>query len=278
MAKKQDTTICLNDDETLSSKATIRIPAFWPEDPELWFAQLESQFAICEMKSDEAKYAYVLSKLEPRQAREVKDVITQPPSGNKYAAIKKALIQRLTDSQEQRIRQLLEQEELGDRKPSQFLRHLQTLAGTTVSDRLLRTLWLGRLPSQVQAILATRAEDELSSVAEQADRIHEISNRAVVLATTPHAAAAVATQATTTATTTTCQIKALTKQVAALTAQMAKLMKQDRARSRSRSRSRPRRGEYRDKDICYYHRRFGAEARRCAQPCAFKKKNEEGSH
>ncbi|XP_018358448.1 PREDICTED: uncharacterized protein LOC108758143 [Trachymyrmex cornetzi] len=145
---------------------------------------LEGQFALCKVTDDNAKFAYALSRIEPNQAREIKDIITQPPTHGKYVALKKALIQRLTDSQNQRIRQLLEREELGDRKPSQFLRHLSTLAGTAVSKELLRTLWLGRLPSQMQAILATRSEDRLKDIAEQADRIHEVNNsKALVLAT-----------------------------------------------------------------------------------------------
>ncbi|XP_025264176.1 uncharacterized protein LOC112637821 [Camponotus floridanus] len=147
---KKESTILVEDDETVN-RVAVRIPPFWSEDPELWFAQLEEQFMLGAITDDDVKYGYVLSKLEPRQAREIKDVITNPPSSNKYPAIKHALIQRLTDSQEQRIRQLLEREELGDRKPSQFLRHLSTLAGTTVSDDLLRTLWLGRLPPQTSS-------------------------------------------------------------------------------------------------------------------------------
>ncbi|KMQ91745.1 hypothetical protein RF55_8347 [Lasius niger] len=111
----------------------------------------------------------VPSTAEPKHAREIEDIITHPPTHQKYETIKRVLVQRLSISQEQRIRQLLEHEELGDRKPSQFLRHLSTLAGTTVPDDLLQTLWLGRLPTQMQAILATRNHDKLEDVAEQAD-------------------------------------------------------------------------------------------------------------
>ncbi|XP_072755773.1 uncharacterized protein [Anoplolepis gracilipes] len=171
---KQITTINLEEEGSVSA-ITVRIPAFWLEKPELWFAQI-GQFALCGIRDDHVKYEHVISRLEPKQAREIKDVITQPPTKNRYETIKNTLIQRLTNPQEQRIKQLLEHEELGDRRPSQFLRHLQTLAGTTVSDELLRTLWLGRLPQQTQAILATRADEDLNSVAEQADKIHEISN------------------------------------------------------------------------------------------------------
>lgn len=108
----------------------------------------------------------------------------------------------------------------------------------------------------------------MDSVAKQADRIDDINSRVLVLATTLQVAAA---QASTSAVSE--QIEALTKQVAALTEQMARWMKQGRSRPRSRSRSRSRRGAFRkEEDICYYHRRFGAKARRCAQPCAYKEK------
>lgn len=283
MSEPHNGTILIDEEGSRVSKITIRVPPFWPDDPELWFAQLEGQFALCNITKDETKYAHVLSRIEPKQAREIRDVITQPPSAGKYEAIKKALIQRLTDSQEQRIRQLLEHEELGDRKPSQFLRHLNALAGTTVSGELLRTLWLGRLPTQMQAILATRTEDDLDDVAEQADRIYEVGHKSVVLATTAPTANQSPWEA---------QIEALGKQVAALTTQMTKMaksMKKNqsrdyRGRSRSRSWSRPRdRARSKtpqDKEICFYHRRWGAEAERCTLPCKFKAlntKNEGGS-
>jgi len=281
---KKEGTILIEDDESLSAKIAVRIPPFWPEEPELWFTQLEGQFTLCGITDDETRYAHTLSKIEPKQAREIKDVITRPPATDKYKTLKKALIQRLTDSQEQRIRQLLEQEELGDRKPSQFLRHLMTLAGTSVPGELIRTLWLGRLPAQMQAILATKIEDRLEEVAEQADWIHEISSRAVMAATVPKST--MGQQPSTPQTTAEIQIMMLSKQVAALTMQMAKLTEdwsQERARNRARSRSRsrprfrPRSATPKRDGMCYYHRRFGAEARKCTHPCTYKE-NSQGSH
>ncbi|XP_011687451.1 PREDICTED: uncharacterized protein LOC105449764 [Wasmannia auropunctata] len=178
--KTEDKTIMLEDEnEQTTNKITIRLPPFWPEEPELWFAQIETQFTLAQVTKDDERYAYALSKIEPKQVKEVKDVITRPPSQGKYETLKKALIQRLTDSQEQRIRKLFE--EIGDRKPSQFLRHLTALAGATVSPELLRTLWLGRLPPQMQAILATRSVDDLEDVAEQVD--HKVLRNVTLIMT-----------------------------------------------------------------------------------------------
>jgi len=253
-------------EETAShvSRVAVRVPPFWPEEPELWFAQFEGQFLLCGINQDATKYAYVISQIETKHAREIKDVITAPSQTGKYEAIKSALIKRLTDLQEQRIRQLLEREEIGDCRPSQFLRHLRTLAGTSVPDTLLRTLWMGRLPAQMQVILATRTDDRLDDIAEQADRIFEVTAR-----TTEAACRATSSQAEQTQASLVEQIARLTKQLAALDSRLKK--QETRARSRSRSRSRK---SADNKDICLYHQRFKEQARKCTQPCKFVKKPE----
>ena len=66
-------------------------------------------------------------------------------------------------------------EETGDRKPSQFLRHLQGLAGTSVPESMLRTLWFGRLPFNVQAILAAQKDLYLEKLADLADSISKLT-------------------------------------------------------------------------------------------------------
>ncbi|XP_025271368.1 uncharacterized protein LOC112639983 [Camponotus floridanus] len=261
----------MDGDNQQIGRLAIKAPPFWPEEPELWFAQLEGQFTLGGITQDATKYLYVIAHIKTKYARDVRDIITQPPEAGKYETIKKALIQRLTITQEQRTRQLLEHEELGDRKPSQFLRHLRTLAGSNILEHLLRTLWIGRLPSQMQIILTTRSEDRLEEVAEQADRIAEVTNRSIA--------------ATTNSTT---EKQTLEEQIKKLTEQVAKLSRRQFNRSRSRSRNwSPRRRSQsksqnqtsqEDEETCYYHRRFGNKVNKCQQPCKFKKENEEESH
>ncbi|CAB3259814.1 unnamed protein product [Arctia plantaginis] len=47
-------------------------------------------------------------------AGEVEDIILNPPATNKYTTLKEQLIQRLSTSEEERVRRLLSEEELGD--------------------------------------------------------------------------------------------------------------------------------------------------------------------
>lgn len=237
-------------------RVALKIPPFWAEEPMLWFAQIESQFAVGGITQDATKYAYVLANIETKYAKEIREIIINPPANNKYEKIKETLIRRLSLSPEQQTRQLLEQEEMGDRKPSQFLRHLRSFSNSAISEQLLRTLWLSRLPFQVQAILATRQNDNLEDLAEQADRIHEVSNRTATVASIQPTATSGLEQ----------EVKELTKQVASLA---NRFEKKDRKRERSRSSSRERKE---DRSICFYHQRFKEAAKKCNKPCDFKKK------
>jgi hypothetical protein len=141
----------------------------------MWFTQLEGQFALANITQDTTKFYYVIFHLDNKYAVEVEDVITNPLPAGHHERINPELIRRLSFSEEQCIRQLMIHEEMGDRRPTQFLRHLRTLAGPSVPSDFLRTLWTNRLPPTVQAIIATQAHVALDDVAQLADKIVEVA-------------------------------------------------------------------------------------------------------
>ena len=63
---------------------------------------------------------------------------------------------------------------MGDRKPSQFLRHLKSLA-SDVPDDFLRSIWSSRLPPHIQTILVGQTEGNLDTSSQLADRIAEVA-------------------------------------------------------------------------------------------------------
>ncbi|XP_071445090.1 uncharacterized protein [Hetaerina americana] len=211
-------------EESIVNRVTMRVPPFWPEKPALWFSQLEVQFSLSGITSEATKYSHVVAQLDNRHALEVEDIIVNPPRADPYQKIKEELIQRLSVSQAQKIRQLLEHEELGDRKPSQFLRHLRTLAGVAVPDDFLKTLWMNRLPSHTQSILASQDSLELESLSKLADKVHEVPRPPQVASVTPHSEVEELRS----------QIAALTQQVAALTASCPDFRGRKRSKSRQR--------------------------------------------
>lgn len=147
----------------------VRVPPFWPEEPEIWFSQVEGQFAISGITSDATQFNYVTGHLDQQYSKEVKDVIIDPPVENKYERPKFELMKRLTASKKKKVQKLLMHEELGDRKPSQFLKHLQSLAGSEVPGDFIRTIWSSRLSSNIQALIASQVSTTLEALADLAD-------------------------------------------------------------------------------------------------------------
>ena len=95
-----------------------------------------------------------------------------------YEKLKHQLIARIADSEHQKLRQLLTAEELGDRKPSQLLRKMLLLLGDKakmIDSSLLRELFLQRLPTNMQMILASADSMTLDKLAETADRIMDVA-------------------------------------------------------------------------------------------------------
>lgn len=257
-------------------RVAVKLPPFWPEKPELWFAQVDAQFLLSNITKDDTKYHYVIAQLDHKFAQEVEDIIINPPATGKYDKLKSELINRISISREQRVRQLLTQEEMGDRKPSQFMRHLKSLAGTSVPDELIRSLWANRLPQHVQTIIASQTKANLDSVAELADRICEISIEPKVQAVN---------LPTNNDNLLIKKINQLTEQVAELHSQVyrnqSRQTERGRFRSGARYRSRERsysRTRYNpNSKICWYHQAYGTKARKCTLPCNFDKGNETNS-
>lgn len=124
--------------------------------------------------TDPTKFYYVMSHLEAAVAAEVEDIIVTPPATEKYEKLKLELIKRLSASKEKKVNQLLVHEELGDRKPSQLLRHLMHLAGSEFSEEFLKIIWLSHLSVSIQTIMASQLTSSLDMLADLADKVNDI--------------------------------------------------------------------------------------------------------
>lgn len=251
----------------------VKIPPFWPEKPAIWFAQIESQFAIYKITDKTTKFYHILGNLDRQYATEVEDILVGPPD---YDKLKAELIKRLSVSRENKVKQLLMHEELGSRKPSQFLRHLQHLAGPEVPEDFIKTIWTSRLPKGIQPIIASQTVLSLEALAELSDRINDLAP-----CTPQVAAAALPSSSSPQLDELTRQVAELTRQVSALTASHSNRSSRSRERAqqgyRNRSLSRRSDSSYRQFPVCWYHSIYGAKARKCMKPCDYKSGNASGS-
>lgn len=255
----------------------VRMSTFWPETPKLWFRQLEGEFQLHRIRSDDIKYSAVLRHLDQRTMKMIADVIEPPPEKDKYNTLKEALIARFTDSEERQLRKLLTGLELGTKKPSELLREMRILAGNGVADKLLQTLWMQRLPRRVQELLSVIDQGmELGKLANLADKAMEKSDpeyavaeveRSSPMASLQNAIDAVAVlvkQASEISIQTQRTVSSMVEAVSKFQERSRPWQRRPWRRDRSRSGSRPRSG------LCYFHRRFGKNSWKCEKPCAWR--------
>ncbi|KAK0181594.1 hypothetical protein PV327_003866 [Microctonus hyperodae] len=257
------------------------MPRFWKKLPYLWFTHVEHMFNHYRFTDDSSKYDAVLSRLDFETMKQLHDVLENPPATHKYANLKIEMISRFGDSLECQPYKLLSKIQLGDKKPSRLLRLMTVLAGSCISEDVVRTRWLALLPQLVQRYLEFVPQLSLQEVAELADELlEELRNSAVtskdvvscrVCSTSPPPSdIAVANIVSELSEMKLCiaEMTTLIKGIdKSLNNHLAYQPKQHRERSRARSRRRS--SSMQSSTSCYYHQRFGAKARQCEQPCSY---------
>lgn len=248
------------------SRITIRAPTFIKNEPDLFFIQMEAQFTNGGITRDNSKYNHVIAALDPQYLSMVSDLIRNPPADGKYDTLKTRLIGEYTDSDQKKLKVLLTEIELGDDKPSHLLRKMRDLARNSLSDDALKSLWIDRLPENVRAVVAI-SHDGLSTCAALADKVVELtSSKQVSEIKTDNNPSSSHLQV---------QIDELTKAFREFRSNRSRSPNSynnnnDKKRSRSKSNSmRP---------YCRFHYKYGALARKCEQPCQYKKPNDNSAN
>ena len=154
-----------------TNAVSLKLPEFWPNNPEVWFARIEAQFNTKGITQDGTKFDYLVSSLDNSTASEVEATLLHPPALDKYGALKKALLQAFAKTQVQKDSELLSLTGLGDMKPTALLRKLLSL--NTDANTLMRAHFLALLPADVRTVLAGREIDDLAELAKAADRVLE---------------------------------------------------------------------------------------------------------
>lgn len=257
---------------------SVKIPPFWVDRPEVWFYTVEAQFKLAYITSEETKFTYLLAQMDPKYVDNILDIV-RSRSTKKFSEAKARLLSTFRESESKKIHRLLNGVELGDLKPSQLLRKMQSLipdknsasADQDFSDQVLRTLWLDKMPAQIRNVIIV-SNSPLEQLADMADRIYDITPRSEMAAV---GSAPEETSAQIMYNALFMKIQGLEKQIAALSVNQPSENRHrypERRRGRpNRSRSRSRRRYDPNGSLCFYHYRFGARClpEKCKPPCSW---------
>lgn len=260
-----------NSSETM--KVSVKIPPFWVDKPEIWFYQIEAQFNINGIKNEDTKFNYIVSQMEPKYIDTIWDIITDKAE-NKYSLAKERLLNVFKESENKRIKRLFTGIEIGDMKPSHLLQKMKSLATNDISDMVLKTLWMEKLPHHIKHILVV-SDEGLDKLAIMADKIFEMhSQNELYEAHSTEFKNSSASPNT---------ISQLLEKISSLEKRIDELhfhrQQNERSRSAERSnksfsrvRSKSRRRYNPDGKLCYYHFTFGSKCfpEKCKQPCNWK--------
>lgn len=278
----------------------LPMPKIVRDNIELWFLQLEHWFTVSRIASDSVRFSTVVSALDANLLQQIYEVVRNPPAApaSKYDAIRNAVIRNFSESEQRRAQQFVSGLQLGDKKPSHLLNELRRIGGEAQDEKLLKVLWMNRLPIQVQTCLAAVTQP-LTALAELADSVMETfrvgsSNEEIHgvnsgASTSSNAAAASSSSVATNNAAKSGDSHALSKlsaQIAQLAKEIAKMHlernnngQRGRSTERTASTSRPRSATpapanepaSEDDGRCWYHRTYGSDARKCRDPCTQQK-------
>ncbi|XP_064470047.1 uncharacterized protein LOC135384791 [Ornithodoros turicata] len=251
----------------------VKLPPFFDPNPSVWFLQVEAQFHLAGISSQLTKFYDVMSALTPSAADGVYDILANPPPTTPFDQLKQALLQRTTSSSRSRLQQLLSLEELGDRRPSQLLRRMRQMLGdnsASLDDTILRELFLQRLLQNAQMVLATAADMSLDQLATLADAVVEVASPTLSAVSSHQPASEPVPLPSRSRSQATIddlcrEFRTLASLIAASYAPSTSRRDSSR-RCHGRAHHSPRRSRSRSAtrdqspSICWYHRRFGAEA------------------
>lgn len=263
----------------VSFYAGLTIEKFDTSEPAAWFVRFEATLRINHVPESD-HYDHLLASLH-KEARApiVFDLQTPPDEHNKrYAWLRQALLDGHSKSSKEKLRLLLAGERIGDRKPSRFLAHLRELAPEKIDDDMLKEFWWKELPSSMRAILSAMESQSTSALAIAADAIHlEIGSAQINALRSTQAPKEDSPSPPPSINDMWKLLQDLQRSVNDL--KMTRSRPKDRSEGSAHSRSRDgrsrtpsRKAQSGNKDgVCYFHNRFGDQAKRCTAPCKFSK-------
>lgn len=276
------------------------LPHFTGENVSHWIKLCEYAFKTYNV-TDVNHKVYLLFRALPSDMQLELGSLLDSNDDDKFSKLKERLVKLTAIPTQRRLEKLLGEAELGDRKPSAFLRHLRELAGTDECDaKLLRSIFLSRLPRNISQILAPMSGESLDAIAESADKIYEFMpqhsynsnsrNYASTISDVSQLPFGISTLQETSRSFASCTksivdaISGLQNQIsnmqttlttnitnlqASVNSLQSSLNNRNRSFGRSSDRNKYAAKQTRDSQLCYYHNKFRDAATKCNMPCSW---------
>jgi hypothetical protein len=164
----------MDNEQPNNGGSSLRLPQFWAENTEAWFAIAETRFRIKWVDDHQEMFDHVVNALPKESLRTVLDLITDPPEFDPYQQMKDRLCQSHQLTEFQRVEKLHQMDSLGGRK----LHEMAELCPTGHEDSpFFLFLFMQRLPKELRIVLGEVDDHEdIRAMAAKADKLWSLHN------------------------------------------------------------------------------------------------------
>lgn len=166
--------------------ATLNLPTFTSEDPFTWFVRAEAHFRSKNITRSQTKSDHILQSLPEYVCNKISSFLRKNPASIDYDDLKKEILNKFSLQPSERVQKLMEllSQPLGDRTPKNVWDEMNRLLQLDEVDEdgnfkeidLKRELWLRHLPEPIRAALHDSATLSMEKLLTKADNL-QISNR-----------------------------------------------------------------------------------------------------
>ena len=243
---------------TAAATPNLTLPVFTSTDAAPWFLRIEALFRLKNITASSKKADFVIGALPPEVfSRLSRWLVSRGTDTILYDELKAEVIRHCEPSPEEKSQKILDllRMPLGDQRPSDALYELRNLTtvlhgdGSTSPLDLTLVVWLLRLPQDIRTHItgfSNKSDLELATLADSLRGTSKLSLQ------TPTAAPALPHLS--------CDDDECDGDDPTAAAAQQKRYKQQRQFS-----------GVSPKTLCYFHKRFGREARNCRPPCFYSK-------
>ena len=213
------------------SAVSVKLPEFWAQDAELWFARVDSVFRRARITASLTKFDYVMEKLLDEVLISIKDIVraVNDDTEDPYNLVKNRLLGTYMPSPWALANKLLDYPEIGGGKSSTMMAAMLALLPEGEQPGFLfKSLFLRRLPVELREHLVSREFDSPHDMAKFADGLWDARN--------------------------------------ASTSAVSAVGRRGGSPKRQQSPYRGKKKANRN-GLCFYHHKFGVKASRCEPPC-----------
>ncbi|XP_036343606.1 uncharacterized protein LOC118752857 [Rhagoletis pomonella] len=191
------------------------------------------------------------------------------PQSDRFEYVKLKIIEHFDDIEQRRLNRLLSELPLGDNKPSELYFEMKRVAGSTIGESAWKSLWTKRLPAFAQPVVAAS-----SGTASEFRKIAD----SIIDAVTPQHVHRVESGGSSV-------INQLRTSIEDLGKRLDRFSVRSRSRNRQQSTNNFRPESSSRPDVqgskpgssassanyqCWYHQKYGTNARKCRSPCRYR--------